>query len=80
MELRHVLAQHLTKFAEYFLMPGVILQIHLGLHLCSEDRQQHLALCYQASTSRNSAYYKNWENPLLPSDLHCYKINESYLL
>lgn len=32
-EVLHVVAQHLSKLAEDFLMPGVILQIHLGLDL-----------------------------------------------
>lgn len=35
MEVLHVLAEHLTKLAQHFFVPGVILQVHLGLDLCS---------------------------------------------
>lgn len=33
MEVLHVLAKHLAKLAEYFFVPGVILQVDLGLDL-----------------------------------------------
>lgn len=36
MEVLHVLAKHLTKLAEHFFVPGVILQVHLRLDLLSE--------------------------------------------
>ena len=35
MEVLHVLAQHLSKLAEDFFVPGVILQVNLGLDLFS---------------------------------------------
>lgn len=36
MEVLHVLAKHLTKLAEHFFVPGVILQVHLRLDLLSD--------------------------------------------
>lgn len=35
MEVRHVLAKHLAKLAEHFFVPGVVLQVNLGLDLLS---------------------------------------------
>lgn len=35
-EVLHVLAKHLSKLAEDFFVPGVILQVNLGLDLSSE--------------------------------------------
>lgn len=35
-EVLHVLAKHLSKLAEDFFVPGVILQVNLGLDLLSE--------------------------------------------
>lgn len=33
MEVLHVLAEHLSKLAEHFFVPGVIFQVDLGLDL-----------------------------------------------
>lgn len=33
MEVLHVLSKHLSKLAENFFVPGVILQVNLGLNL-----------------------------------------------
>lgn len=38
-EVLHVLSKHLTKLAEHFFVPGVILQVHLGLDLLIENRK-----------------------------------------
>lgn len=35
MEVLHVLAEHLTELTEHFFVPGVVLQVHLGLDLLS---------------------------------------------
>lgn len=42
MEVLHVVAKHLTKLAEHFFVPGIILQVHLGLDLYVKDRYKHL--------------------------------------
>lgn len=41
MEVLHVLAKHLSKLAKDFFVPGVILQVHLGLDLLS-GKNNHL--------------------------------------
>lgn len=41
MEVLHVLAKHLAKLAEHFFVPGVILQVHLGLDLLSGTIKRH---------------------------------------
>ena len=42
-EVLHVLTQHLTKLAQDLLVPGVVLQVHLGLDL--RDRETHGSKC-----------------------------------
>ena len=40
MEVLHVLAKHLSKLAKDFFVPGVILQVNLGLDLLPETNNQ----------------------------------------
>lgn len=55
MEFCHVLAQHLTKFAENFFMPGVILQVHFGLNLHNEDNDTFI-LYLSISVTQNPTF------------------------
>lgn len=42
MEVLHVLAKHLTKLAEHLFVPGVVLQVHLGLNLVAGTKEDLL--------------------------------------
>ncbi len=56
-EVQHVVAQHLSKPTEHFLMPRVVLQIHLGLDLddAVEEQQRDLEKAPKPSVSERLA-------------------------
>lgn len=57
MEVLHILTEHLTKFAQDFFVPGIILKVHLRLNLFTRSNvriktefQENSLVCRRKTT------------------------------